>query len=137
MNQESQPGDLLPTLTPGESAVVRRFDAALRSGKPVEVDGFLRVARAEHDVGIAPLPVPLQRIARHAGAEENQIVEARHSPLGAPAADRVEPRLSRPLDLVDHVAVERSRLLHSEMARRGGRRLSSRRHERSNPALSI
>src|SRR5690606_20325584 len=38
------------------------------------------------------------------------VVEVRHAPLGAPAADVVDAGVRGALDLVDHVAVERRRL---------------------------
>ena len=67
-------------------------------------------AVAEHDVGVAALAVALERIARDARAEEQQVVEVRHAALRAPAADVVDPLARRALDLGDRVAVERRRL---------------------------
>ena len=49
--------------------------------------GFL-AWRRQRDVRVAALAVALERVARHAGAEEEQVVEVRHRPL-AP-----KPRMS-------------------------------------------
>src|SRR4029079_3189883 len=72
----------------------------------VEVDRLLGEARAERHVRVAALAVALERVARHARAEEEEVVEVRHGPLGAEAADVVDPLARRALDLVDDVAVE-------------------------------
>jgi hypothetical protein len=70
------------------------------------VERLLRKARAERDIRVAALAVALQRVARHAGPQEQQVVEVRHAALGAEAADVVDALAGGPLDLVDHVAVE-------------------------------
>jgi hypothetical protein len=78
--------------------------------RDLELQRLGREAVAEHDVGVAALAVALERIARHARAEEQQVVEVRHAALGAPAADVVDPLARGALDLVDRVAVEHRRL---------------------------
>ena len=55
-----------------------------------ELDRLGREARAEHDVGGAALAIALQRVARHARAEEQQVVEVGQRALGAEAADVVD-----------------------------------------------
>ena len=74
--------------------------------RDLEVERLLGVAGAERDVRVAALAVALERVARHARAEEQQVVEVRHRALGAEAADVVDPLARGALDLVDHVAVE-------------------------------
>jgi hypothetical protein len=74
--------------------------------RDVEMERLLRVARAERHVGVTALAVALERVARHARAEEQQVVEVRHLPLRAEAADVVDPLARGALDLVDDVAVE-------------------------------
>ncbi len=78
-------------------------------------DGYLEVHRllgealAEHHVGGAALAIALERIAAHGGAEEQEIVEMRHLALGAEAADVVDARRRRTMDLGDGVLVEGGR----------------------------
>ena len=74
------------------------------------MERLLRVAVAEHDVRVAALAIALERVARHARPEEYEVVEMRHVPLGAEAANVVDPLARRALDLVDRVAVEEGRL---------------------------
>ena len=81
--------------------------------RDVEVQRERGVAVAEHDVGAAALAVALQRVARHARAEEQQVVEVRQGALGAPAADVVDAGLGGALDGGDGGAVERRRLAQS------------------------
>jgi hypothetical protein len=69
-------------------------------------------ARAEDDVRPARLPVTLQRVARHARAEEQEVVEVRDAPLGASAADVVDAVARGALDLGDRVPVEGGGLAH-------------------------
>ena len=78
--------------------------------RDVEADRFRREPGADHDVGRATLAVALQRVARHAGAEEQQIVEVRQLAFGAEAADVVDPLARCALDVGDRVAIERRRL---------------------------
>ena len=78
------------------------------------------VAVAEHDVGVAALAVALERIARDARAEEEQVVEVRQPALGAPAPDVVDALARGALDLGDHVAVEGGRLAQGRQVRRRG-----------------
>jgi hypothetical protein len=75
-----------------------------RSGRPAK--------RAEDDVGPARLPVALQRVARHARAEEQEVVEVRDAPLGASAADVVDAVARGALDLGDRVPVEGGGFAH-------------------------
>src|SRR5207302_336031 len=77
-------------------------------------------AGAQRDVGVAALAVALERIARHAGAEQQEVVEVRDAALGAPAADVVDALARRALDLVDRVAVEGGRLPQPGMPAVGG-----------------
>ena len=78
--------------------------------RDLELERLLGKARAEGDVGRAALPVALERVARHAGTEEEQVVEVRHVPLRAEPADVVDPLACRALDLRDDGAVEEIRL---------------------------
>ena len=85
---------------------------ARRSSCPAMVTGMSRCSGclalpvAEDDVGVAALAVALQRVARHRRAEEQQVVEVRQRPLGAPAADVVDAGLGGALDVGDGGAVE-------------------------------
>src|SRR6202035_3306007 len=81
----------------------------------VQVDRLARKAPTDRDVGGAPLAITLERVARDAGAEEQQIVEVRHAPLGAEAADVVQALAGGALDLGDRVAVERRGLAQAGM----------------------
>ena len=74
--------------------------------RDVEVQGVPGVAGAENDVGVAALAVPLQRVAGHAGAEEQQVVEVGQRAFGAPSADVVDAGLGGALDAGDGGAVE-------------------------------
>ena len=64
------------------------------------------VAVTEDDVGAAPFAVALEGVAGHRRAEEQQIVEMRERPLGAPAADVVDAGLRGALDGSDGGPVE-------------------------------
>src|ERR1700712_5367313 len=69
-----------------------------------------RVARADRDRRVAALAVALERVAGHARAQEQQIVEVGESSLGAEAADVVDALARGPLDLGDDIAVVEVRL---------------------------
>ena len=92
-----------PRDAPRPSASLAWADSAPKL-MPAMVTGMSRcsgkrgVAVAEHDVGAAALAVALQRVARHARAEEQQVVEVRQGALGAPAADVVDAGLGGALD---------------------------------------
>ena len=96
----------------------------------LEVDRLLREARAEHDVGRAPLAIALEGVARHRRSEEEQVVEVRQLALGAEAADVVDALARRTTDLMDRVAVEDVGLLEPWMpvgaVRAGGIEISHR-----------
>ena len=77
--------------------------------RDIEVDGLLGIAHTQHHIRVAALAIALERVARHAGTEKDQVVEMRHAALGAPAADIVDPGAGGALDLVDHIAVEGGR----------------------------
>ena len=83
--------------------------------RDLQLERLLREARSEHDVGAAALAVALERVTRHAGAEEEQVVEVRQPPLRAEAADVVDPLARRALDLGDDVAVVQVRLAQARM----------------------
>ncbi len=68
-------------------------------------------ARAEHGLGRAALAIALERIARQGRGEKQQVVEVRHAPLRAQAADLVQAARRRALNVVDGVAVEARRFL--------------------------
>ena len=72
----------------------------------IQVQWMFREPVAENHVGAAPLAVPLQRVARHRRAKEQQVVEMRQRPLGAPAADVVDAGFGGPLDGRDRRPVE-------------------------------
>ena len=84
--------------------------------RDLQVQRLLRVAGAEHDVGVAALAVALERIARHARAEHQQVVEVGEPALRAEAADVVDALARRALDLGDVVAVEELRLAQPRAA---------------------
>ncbi len=58
----------------------------------LDVDRLLGEAGAEPDIGAAFLAIAFERITAHRGAEKQQIVEMRHAPLGAGAANVVDAR---------------------------------------------
>ena len=94
------------------------------------VIGFLRVARAERDVGAAFLAIAFERIAADRSAEKQEIVEMRQLALGAEAADVIDAGRGRAMDFGDRVFVERRR-----GARRGRGAFIVRAHQYC-PALS-
>ncbi len=81
--------------------------------RDVELDRLAGKPGSDGHVGGAALPVALQRIARHAGAQKQQIVEVRHAALGPEAADVIDPRAGGTLDLGDRVPVKDGRLAQS------------------------
>ena len=62
---------------------------------------MVSIPRAEHDVGIAALAITLERVARDARSEEEQVVEVGYRSLGAEAANVVDALARGPLDLRD------------------------------------
>ena len=81
---------------------------------------------------LAALAVALERVARDARAEQQQVVEVRHAALGAEAADVVDALARGALDLGDDVAVEEVRT-RAGPARRAGSVVVGHQYE---PALS-
>ena len=75
--------------------------------RDLQLERPLREAGAEDDVGVAALAITLERVARDAGAQQQQIVEVRDLPLRAAAPDVVDAGSRGALDLVDREAVER------------------------------
>ena len=71
-----------------------------------ELDRLRGKAGADRDVGRAPFPIALERIAGDRGAEEHQIVEGRQPPFGAEAPDVVQALARGALDLGDHALWE-------------------------------
>ena len=82
----------------------------------LQLDRLLGVARAEHDVGGALLAIALERIARHGGAEEQQVVEVRDLALGAAAADVVDAGRRGAADLGERVVIENGGLARASWA---------------------
>ena len=80
-----------------------------------ELERLRRVARAERDVRRAPLAIPLERVARDARAEDEQVVEVRQPPLRAEAADVVDPLARGALDLGNGGAVVEVRLAQAAL----------------------
>ena len=74
--------------------------------RDIKVQRVFGVPVAEHDVGVAAFAVALQRVARHRRAEEQQVVEVRQRPFGAPAADVVDAGFGGALDGGDGRPVE-------------------------------
>jgi len=72
----------------------------------LQVQGLLGKTGAEDDIGLAALPVPLERVARDARTEQQQVVEVRDPALGAAAADVVDALAGGALDLSDRRPVE-------------------------------
>jgi hypothetical protein len=64
------------------------------------------VAVAQHNFGAAALAVAFQRVAADAGAQEQQVVEMRHAPLRAGAADVIDAGGGGAADLGQGVRVE-------------------------------
>ena len=65
---------------------------------------------AENDVGGAALAVALERVARHARAEKEKVVEVGHATLRPPTADVVDALARGALNLPDRVAIKGRRL---------------------------
>ncbi len=80
----------------------------------IQVQWVFREPVAEDHVGAAPLAVSLQRVARHRRAKEQQVVEMRQRPLGAPSADVVDAGFGGPLDGRDRRPVEGGGLAQAE-----------------------
>ena len=87
----------------------RHADLQRHLGEPV----------SEHDVGVAALAVALERVARHARTQEEQVVEVRQPPLGTEAADVVDALARSALDLGDDVTVVEVALAQARMPARG------------------
>src|SRR5262249_19026420 len=85
--------------------------------RDLELERLFRETRAERHVRAAALAVPLEWIARDAGAQEEQVVEVRHPALGAEAADVVDALTRRPLDLGDDGTVVEARLAQAPVSR--------------------
>src|SRR5262249_25997810 len=83
--------------------------------RDLQLERLRRVPRAEDDVCVAALPIPLERIPRDTRAEQEQVVEVGEAPLRAEAADVVDPLARRALDLGDDVAVVQVRLAQPGM----------------------
>ena len=82
--------------------------------------GFFACRVPEHDVGVAALAVALERVARHARAQEQQVVEVGEAALRAEAADVVDALARGALDLGDDVAVVEVRLAQPRVPARPG-----------------
>ena len=97
-----------PRVAPRPSASFAGADSAPKLMPAIVIgifssSGLLREARAERDVGVAALAVALERVARDARAQEEQVVEMRHaaawrrsrgcrrSPRARPAGSRRSP----------------------------------------------
>src|SRR5690349_20716477 len=92
----------------------KRAEAHPRDGyRDLERERLLCEAGPEDDVGVAALAVALERVAGDACAEQEQVVEVRHAPLRAEAANVVDALPRCALDLRDRVAVEEVRLAES------------------------
>ena len=112
--------DVPTSLAPRPSASLACAESAPNDMPAIVIGIFrcerrLRVAGPEHDVGVAALAVALERVARDARAEHQQIVEVGEPALGAEAADVVDPLARGALDLGDRVAVEELRLAQPRM----------------------
>ena len=70
--------------------------------------GFLAKRVPSDDVGAALLAIAFQRIARHRGAEKQQIVEMRQLALGAAAADIIDAGRRGAADFGQRIADRRS-----------------------------
>ena len=85
----------------------QRAEAHARDGdRDLEMERLLGETRAQHDVGAATLAVAFERIARHGGAEEQEVVEMRQPALRPAAADVVDAGGGGPADLGHRVVVE-------------------------------
>ena len=96
----------------------RRQRAEAHAGdrdRDVELERALGVARAEHDVRVAALAIALERIARHARPEQQEVVEVGEAALGAEAADVVDALARGALDLGDDLAAEERRLAQGHL----------------------
>ena len=111
--------DVPTSLAPRPSASLAGPDSAPKrhagdGDRDIKVQWVFGVPVAEDDVGAAPLAVALQRVARHRRAEEQQVVEVRQRPFGAPAADVVDAGLGGALDGGDRRPVEGGGLAQAE-----------------------
>src|SRR6266849_5224064 len=91
----------------------RRERAEAHAGdrdRDLQLDRLAREPRAEDNVRRALLAIALERVARDAGAEQEQVVEVRQAPLRAEAADVVDALARCALDLGDDCAVIEKRL---------------------------
>ena len=94
---------------------LRREGAEAHAGnrdRNVELDRVLGVARAERHGRVAALAVALERVARNARAEQQQVIEVRHLALRAKATNVVDPFAGFALDLMDYVAVKECGFAH-------------------------
>ena len=78
--------------------------------------GFFAKRVPEHRFGRALLAIPLQWIPRNRRRQEHEVVKSRHAAFGPQAADLVQPRLGRLVNVGEHLAIERGALFQ------GGRR---------------
>ena len=103
----------------------RRERAEAHAGdrdRDLQLERLLGVARAQRDGRVAALAVALERIARHARAEEQEVVEVGEAALRAEAADVVDALARGALDLGDDVAVVEVRLAQPGVPAGAGRR---------------
>ena len=103
----------------------RRQRAEAHAGdrdRDVELERALGVAVAEHDVRVAALAIALQRVARDARAQQQEVVEVGEAALGAEAADVVDAFARGALDLGDDLAAEERRLAQGHLRTRRRRR---------------
>ena len=72
----------------------------------LQVNRLLGEPVAEDHIGATLLAIAFERVARHAGAEQQQVVEVRQFTLGAAAANVVDAGFRGALDFLDGQAVE-------------------------------
>jgi hypothetical protein len=105
--------DVPTSVAPRPSASFAGAESEAHAGdrdRDLQLERPLREARPEGHVRVAALAVALERVARDARTEEEQVVEVGYPALGAEAADVVDPLARGALDLGDHRPVEEVRL---------------------------
>ncbi len=89
----------------------QRAEAHAGNGyRDFQIQRLLGKTIAEHHVGAALLAVAFQRVARHAGTEQQQVVEVRQLALGAATANVVDAGFRSTLDFLNGQAIESGRL---------------------------
>src|ERR1700751_3495004 len=74
---------------------------------------FCGVQCTEQNICPTSFPISFQRITRHAGSQENEIIEVRQSPFRTPTSNIVKTGFRSTLDFVNYMTSEDCRFPHS------------------------